>query len=155
MGFREAKAVIEGNLPPSRSPRAGRAVTPRKELAPRPEGWQEFARRVIAEAEATLWSDEGEAARAYLNARGLTDETIRAARLGLQPEEAHVAGIFPDKPVWVPRGITIPWFGDGGDGLMMVNIRRPEGSDPKYWAVRGSPGLCVGAAATASIPRHG
>src|SRR5262249_1063458 len=61
---------------------------------------------------------------------------IRNARLGLWAEDLYVEGVFPDKPVWVPAGITIPWF--DRDDLVMVNVRRPSGSDPKYRAVRGS-----------------
>ena len=52
------------------------------------------------------------------------------------PEDSFAAGVFPDKPAWVPAGITVPWF-EGGE-VVMVNVRRPDGSDPKYWAVRGS-----------------
>jgi hypothetical protein len=73
----------------------------------------------VEEAERRLWSPEGAAERAYLVGRGLTEATIRSARLG-------VAG----------SGITIPWF--AGPDLMMVNVRRPDGSDPRYMALRGS-----------------
>ena len=36
-----------------------------------------------------LWSAEGERARAYLHGRGLTDETLRARRIGFQPKEGR------------------------------------------------------------------
>jgi hypothetical protein len=135
MGFLEAKAAVGGEPPAGWAP-LHRKELPHREPAPRPSGWLEFARRVVAEAEAALWSSAGDGARQYLNGRGLTDATIRGARLGLQAEESYVKGVFPDKPVWVPHGIFIPWFGD--DDVLMVNVRRPEGSDPKYWALRGS-----------------
>jgi DNA primase len=41
--------------------------------------------RFLEEAEAALWSAEGERARAYLHGRGLNDETLRAWRIGFQP----------------------------------------------------------------------
>jgi hypothetical protein len=132
--FAQARAIVCGDAFPRRAPSPPR-LSPRP-APPRPAGWQDFARGIVEEAEAALWSGRGSEARDYLHDRGLSDETIRAARLGLRPEDAHIEGIFPDKPAWVPAGITIPWF--EGTDLAMVNIRRPEGSDPKYWAIRGS-----------------
>jgi len=83
---------------------------------------------LVTEAAARLWKPEGTEALAYLHKRGLTDETIKAARLGWTPE------------VWLPtrerdrcyqaRGVVIPWF--DGDRLALVKIRQPEGSKPKY-----------------------
>lgn len=135
MTFLEAKAVVEGGEP---SPILAKAVkAPRTRQAPaRPAGWQDFAGRVVSEAMAELWSDRGRDALCYLRGRGLTDETIRAAKLGARAEDSYVDGVFPDKPVWVPAGVTIPWY--EGDQIVMVNIRRRDGSEPKYWALRGS-----------------
>ena len=136
MTFREAVRAIEGD--PHRSP-----ARPLRPLAPavpraesdRPEGWQEFAREIVAKAESTLWSDHSEEARSYLTRRGLREDSVRVARLGYRPADEWVDGIYPDRKVWIPRGIVIPWF-DESD-VVLINVRRPEG-EPKYVAVRGS-----------------
>lgn len=85
----------------------------------RPEPMGREIHDLVAEAEQRLWTAEGAEALAYIAGRGLAETTIRATRLG-------VTGM----------GITIPWF-DGPD-LMMVNVRRTDGSDPRYMALRGS-----------------
>src|SRR5207245_596775 len=80
--------------------------------------------RFLEASEAALWSDAGERARAYLHARGLTDETLRVWRVGLQPEESRHDPAeqwgFPHRgasgqPGWVriARGIMLPWLLDG------------------------------------------
>jgi hypothetical protein len=89
----------------------------------------------VDRSEEILWSALGNKARDYLIGRGLTETTIRQARLGYWPSDEHFVGIFADRQVWVPRGIVIPWF-DGAD-VVFINIRRPVG-DPKYVAVLGS-----------------
>lgn len=83
---------------------------------------------LVTEAARRLWGPEGAEALAYLRGRGLTDETIRAARLGV------VASIaIPTRDgdrTFRARGVVIPWF--DGDRLAMVKIRQPEGRGPKY-----------------------
>jgi len=83
---------------------------------------------------------QAEVARAYLLRRGLNEQTIMDGSLGYNPGERRDApelwGFGADhKPVWLPRGITIPWVAAGH--VWRVNIRRPEG-DPKYAAAAGS-----------------
>jgi hypothetical protein len=82
----------------------------------------------VTEAANRLWTPEGTEAMAYLHRRGLTDETIRVARLGWTPE------------LWIPtrdgdrfyrvRGILIPWFDN--DRLALLKVRQSEGVQPKY-----------------------
>jgi DNA primase len=136
MSFPEAVRAIEGDhsRPLARTPVSSLPVVaqPRDE---RPGGWQDFARGVVSRAEGMLWSDRGTEARRYLVGRGLTEDTIRAARLGLWPEDEWFPGIYADRRVFVPAGITIPWF-DGPD-VTLLNVRRVQGG-PKYQAVRGS-----------------
>jgi hypothetical protein len=83
---------------------------------------------LVTEAADRLRTPQGAEALAYLHRRGLTDETIRTARLGV------VASVsIPTREgdrCYRESGITIPW--QDGDRLEKVNIRRPEGSDPKY-----------------------
>ena len=135
--FPEATAWLLGEpLPAGRTPAPRPAPRPKPEPPARPEGWPAFALRLVAQAEESLWSDRGGDARAYLRGRGLTDETVKRARLGLLENDSFHDGVFPDKLVCSPAGVVIPWF-EGGE-VVMVNVRRPDGSTPKYWAVRGS-----------------
>jgi hypothetical protein len=71
-------------------------------------------------SEERLWTPEGRLALGYLRERGLSDKTIRLARLGWTP-------LARPSPF---RGITIPWFGP--DGLEMVKLRQPDGCEPRY-----------------------
>ena len=61
----------------------------------------------------------------YLRGRGLAEETIRDARLG------YVARPSPG----LAPGISIPWL--DGDGVVMIQVRRAEGTRPKYQAMTG------------------
>ena len=81
----------------------------------------------MAEGEIRLWSLEGVEALAYLRNRGLADATIRAARLGY---------LLDNREKKIPRGVAIPWGEPGA--FRMVNVRRPEGSHPKYLGLEGS-----------------
>jgi len=96
--------------------------------------WQARAFEFTAQCQETLWSDAGTRAREWLAARGLNDETITRAGLGLNDcdmYEGPAAWGLPaqHKKIWLPRGITIPWF--IGPHLWRVNIRRPTG-EPRY-----------------------
>jgi hypothetical protein len=100
----------------------------------------EKAQALVARAAARLWSSDGARALEHLYGRGLSDATIRAARLGWVPEvEAHSQDGHP----YTARGITIPWL--DGDRLVLVNVRQPEGIKPKYREVyRDRPALYPG-----------
>jgi DNA primase len=132
--FAEARAVAEGGTAPA----AGAVSKPPRRARPaeRPAGWDDFALRVVAEAEAALWSPSGRPALNYLRGRGLADGTARAARLGAWASDTFDTGAFPGERVRVPAGVVIPWF-EGGR-VAMLNVRRPAGAVPKYHAVRGS-----------------
>src|SRR5262249_9421036 len=85
-----------------------------------------------------LWSPEGTEALAYLHGRGLTDETIRAAHLGVVASVA-IPTRDGDRD-FLARGVVIPWFEE--DRLALVKIRQPEGREPKYVeAFRDRPGV--------------
>jgi hypothetical protein len=83
---------------------------------------------LVKDSEKRLWTPEGADALAYLKGRGLTEATIRQARLG------WTAGVMIPKSdgvgYWRASGVTIPWF--DGDRLALVKIRQPEGRSPKY-----------------------
>jgi hypothetical protein len=90
---------------------------------------------LVQDAERRLWTPEGLKALAYLQGRGLVAETIRTARLGWTP---------PLDLDGRPRGVTIPWF--DGDRLAKIQLRQPNGVQPKYREVyRDRPALYPGA----------
>jgi DNA primase len=83
---------------------------------------------LVTEAAGRLWTPEGGKALAYLRGRGLGDETIRAARLGVV-ESVSIPTREGDR-CYQARGVVLPWL--DGDRLALVKIRQPEGREPKY-----------------------
>jgi len=84
-----------------------------------------------------------------LDKRGLSEETIRKAELGLHPRERYDPykkwGFEEPDTLWLPRGIVIPWT--FSKKYWRVSIRRPPGDvrdekapDRKYHMVKGSSG---------------
>ncbi len=131
MEFREAVQVLDGEMTATAAPFRRAELS---DDAPPPSAWQSAVRRVVELAEEVLWTSQGEGALGYLLERGLTPETVRAARLG------YVAGSYRQ---WrsvaglnVPCGITIPWLTHGGETLWAVKVRRAAGS-PKYLQIAG------------------
>jgi hypothetical protein len=88
---------------------------------------------ILRDAEAYLWAEEGAEALAYLRDRGLSDETIRAARLGATP-----ALELPGRP----RGVVLAWW--DGDAPVLAKIRQPEGRQPKYYELFRDPARSFG-----------
>lgn len=139
LGFREA---VEALGLPGRStgPTASLARLPSEPLAPPNANWQERGRVFAAECEVALWSEIGARALAWLRGRGLSDDVIREARLGYNAqdrwEDRGKWGLGPGRPIWLPRGIVIPWEIEGN--LWRINIRRPLSpaqearGEPKY-----------------------
>ena len=100
-GFPEAVSWLAeqaGILPPSSRPPSGKPTRPRPPAASKltkpPDATQERstglpladALKLVEDAARRIWTSEGATALAYLKSRGLTDATIRAARLGWMPE---------------------------------------------------------------------
>lgn len=97
--------------------------------------------QALVEAAATrLWTPEGADALAALRDRGLTDETIRSAKLGfvslLAVPKRDGAGTYS------VRGVTIPWFDRGR--LVLLKVRQPDGRQPKYAEVYRADGWSGG-----------
>jgi len=90
--------------------------------------WQEQAQQVMSVCQAALWSEAGVRARAWLNQRGLADETVRHWQLGFNARDRKLFGL------WVPRGIIIPCLVFGQ--VYYLKVRRAAGQ-PKYTKVRG------------------
>lgn len=114
--------------------------------------WQTAARRVVEEAERRLWDVVGEGARAreyLLEKRGLTEETVRAWRLGWWPnstwEKPEAWGLERQREVWLPQGLVIP--GEVSGALWYVKFRpaRAAGFKGKYYGIPGGRTALLGA----------
>jgi len=160
MRFQDACQYVgkEISLPPSLSGRsisATRRTTPGhwvpRETTPPGDLWQERARRLVEESERFLFSSYSFAQRMLgwlKELRGLTEETIRAHRLGLVPidrweghEQWGLEPVLKDdgtpKKIWIPRGLPIPLCQDGN--VLRIRIRRLKADgDPRYYLLRGS-----------------
>ena len=94
--------------------------------------WQESAQELIDHAQRALWSPAGARALAWLrDKQGLSDSTIKRARLGYHPGSPTM-----------PRGIVIP--GIAGGVIWQVSIRRPVNA-PDYYPIPGSRPMLAGA----------
>ena len=102
-------------------------------LLPNP-AWQARARQWAQRSAEQLWKPQGAAALAWLHARGLHDPVLRRFLIGYNAEDVHephaLWGLTPPqtakggpRSIWLPRGITIPWF--AGGALWRLNVRRP------------------------------
>ena len=93
--------IMGGNLPTAAAGHHERPITPAYTAPAR--RLASCSHAVIEECEAALWQPAGAKALAYLNKRGLTDETLKRFRLGFNDQDRHVSGDY-----WIDRGITIP-----------------------------------------------
>jgi DNA primase len=133
--FPEAVAHLAGKSIPSdgstrpRPPAGSKSVKAPECHAKRSSGLPlADALKLVEEAAARIWTPEGGDALAYLRGRGLTEATIKAARLGWTPRVS--VPVKDGIRFWDVSGIVIPWM--DRDRLAMVKIRRPSGSEPKY-----------------------
>jgi DNA primase len=121
---------------------------PREAITP-PLLWQEKADSFFDRSVSCLWSDRGDPIRQWLHdAKGLTDDSIRAAGLGFNPSDFYAPRAAwgldstyredgSEKVQWLPSGLVIPLLVDGG--IHRIRIRRMEEDiDPKYVIVSGS-----------------
>lgn len=87
-----------------------------------------------------LLSAQGKKHREYLNSRGITDETIKKARLGYNPSpvqfsydsfglpiETDRAG--KTKTVWIPDGVIIPYYNSTGLCRLRIRNANPQGKN--------------------------
>jgi CHC2 zinc finger len=86
------------------------------------------ASTLVDEATACLWGPGGKSPLAYLHGRGLTDETIRATRLGYTPA-VSIPTRAGDR-FFLFSGIVIPWR--DGARLTRIKIRRIDDGKRKY-----------------------
>ena len=134
LGFREACQQL-GTMEPLAASVA--TTHPAAVTASTPSAvWQERAQKVASTCQATLWSDVGAKARAWLNRRGLSDDTLLSWHLGFNPRDRKLAGL------WMPRGIIVPCLVAGQ--VWYLKVRRAAGQ-PKYTQVRGGQVALFGA----------
>ena len=154
MTFPEACSFLGRDLPPPSSLGGKRSAKPSWEprvTAAPGDTWQKRAWSLVEESERWLFhpSTFGQKMLGWLKERrGLSEETIRAHRLGLVPInrfEGHgkwgLEPVFKDdgtpKKIWIPRGLTIPLARDGK--VLRIRIRRLKADgDPRYFLLRGS-----------------
>lgn len=118
-----------------------------KECTPPGDQWMQKAGQFVSWAEQQLWAtDQGKEALSWLHGRGLTDETIKAFRLGWNSQawfpKRETWGLptvrkenGKPKKLWLPLGLVIPKL--AGDRVDRVRVRQPEG-DPRYYLLPGS-----------------
>ena len=126
LSFQEACELLRAlDLPPA----SQTTISPRPILASVPPlEWQEQAQQVVSACQSVLWSEAGTKARNWLNRRGLANETVRHWKLGFNPRDQKLFGL------WVRRGIIIPCV--VFDQVYYLKVRRASGH-PKYTQVSG------------------
>ena len=110
--------------------------------------WQAKAEAVLFESYKYLLSSAGKPHRDYLNNRGISNETIKLARMGYNTSnltfDAESWGITPEKgesglnkKIWLPVGILIPYFRDGKPIRIRIRQENPTSGD-RFILVAGS-----------------
>ena len=124
LGFRDAAKALGGDVAPA-------PAAPARQMASKPgaPAWAAAGERVAAECHAALLADAQ--ALAYLRGRGLNDATIAGFGLGWNPRPAERHGLH------VPAGWSIPLHGVDG-AFYGLQVRQPDGQQPKYKLVAGS-----------------
>lgn len=109
-----------------------------------PDIWQRGALTLVTWAEDNLWSGDGTECLDWLHARGLQDNTIRSARLGLIPQDywprREVWGLKKEEQkdkLWIPRGLLIPIIDRDGN-ILRLEVRRFGQDDHRYHVLNGS-----------------
>lgn len=167
LSYGEACGVVGKEPERGRSRRSGRGLHTRAGSGSKPElrdpdlpsaQWQETALILVEHAERNLWSDQGAEVRDFLTReKGLSEETIRGARLGWCEKEAKATpekwGLEPEtdskgkvKGVGAPAGsLVIPLFmEDGQIARIRFRLQKPirlrNGELLRYVMVRRSCG---------------
>jgi hypothetical protein len=107
--------------------------------------WSEQAAIFLEVFQEHLWTDHGEDARDFLHSRGLTDDTIKDAGLGLnildryRPRESWGLPVEAGGPIKVkaPAGLVIPHIVNGAIQRLRVRLMEKD-ADPRYSLVSGS-----------------
>lgn len=141
LGYQEALQALEIDLPVG-SRREQLPPVQMPDLPPSQE-WQSRAWKLIERAEDVLWSKEGKDALAWLQLRGLSEETICAARIGYIPRGFEESSSLWGKPNDDPEpikffsGILIPGLVGSNIWYLKMRPMRQIGRN-KYLNIRGS-----------------
>lgn len=93
---------------------------------------QTRAMQIAIGCAAMLWEPEGQRARAWLNARGLADETLKVHLVGFNSKGERQHGFY------VPRGITIPHWQESANTISGIKVRLSTNGPDKYRHILGS-----------------
>lgn len=139
LDFKQARELVGHELYKPYTPT--KTDKPARLLLPPNDSWQTRALAFVSDCKERLWSNAGSKVLQWLKRRGFKEETILEASLGFNQaaseEEESKWGLNRGKPVFLDRGVVIPWFID--EQLWRVNIRR--NGRPKY---RGPAGYSNG-----------
>ncbi len=140
MSFREALDVLDIPVNSEHS-KQKQPIQPSEN--PPCEVWQARAMQLIERAEGVLWSQSGKDMLIWLRARGLCDETIKAARLGYIPKDytenpkAWGTPSDEERPIYFFEGLLIPGLIASKVWYLKIRLSNPRGDMPKYINIRG------------------
>jgi DNA primase len=103
--FPQVCELLSGGVTPT-TREARPAVPDNPAYHPPAEDWQASALQAVEVCQHNLWEPAGEAARTYLHARALQEDTLRYWRVGYSPGRRF--GSAGEANLWVPRGVLIP-----------------------------------------------
>ncbi len=121
--------------------------TPRELTLPCKQ-WQERAEKIAHHCHVQLFTTYKNTQKKWLNNRGLSDKTIRSARIGYNDSHMNFEfeswGLGPEKDfkavnqsLWLPQGIIIPQFYE--DKLIRLRIRQANiSTKSRFVVVKGS-----------------
>lgn len=109
--------------------------------------WQNKAAAFLFESYKFLLSPAGKPYRDWLNNRGISNNTIKSARMGWNAHsvsfDLQTWGLAPvknktgkNKQIWIPEGLIIPQFINNKP--VRLRIRRPDVSENRFIMVYGS-----------------
>lgn len=99
---------------------------------PESEELQTRTMQIVVGCAAMLWESEGEKARAWLNKRGLADETLKVHLVGFNALAGRQHGFY------VPRGITLPHWQESTNTISGIKVRLSTNGTDKYRHILGS-----------------
>jgi len=136
-----AYMVMRGDITPQEAGRLRRGETAERTRPQPPKGepgipdddeMQAQAMQIAVDCAAMLWEPTGERARAWLNERGLADETLKTHYIGFNDVAGRLHGFY------VPRGVTIPHYQESTNVIAGIKIRLSTNGPGKYRSVAGS-----------------
>jgi len=119
-----------------------------REITNPPKAWQDKAAAFLFEAYKHLLSPAGKIHRDWLNNRGISNSTIKAARMGWNVHsvsfDMETWGLTPEtdqsckkRQIWIPAGLIIPLFKDGKPVRLRIRQSNPDAAS-RYILVSGS-----------------